>query len=156
MIHVIRDPRDTVASIWDAAQRYGDPWGVIYDRIERAVDKWNAATRTSAAMWGRPRQFFVSYADFTRDPAACLDLIGAATGLPLRPAAPAPTRIATPSEPWKAQAVAGPVGPAPSKWQTALSAGERAVVVRNLCPEALAFLDRVPQLCPPQDQRHVA
>lgn len=156
MIHVIRDPRDTVASIWDAAQRYGDPWGVIYDRIERAVDKWNAATRASAAMMGRPRQVFMSYQQFTENPRAALDHIGQVIGLPDGPASTTQTQIATPSEPWKANALAAPIHPARSKWRRALNEAERAAVEAHLCPQAMAFLDSLTRRSRGEEQRHVA
>ena len=155
MVHLTRDPRDTVAAIWDAAQRYEDPWGVIYDRIERAVDKWNAATRASAAMRGRPRQIFLSYQQFTKYPQAALDRISRTIGLPLALAPSGQPQIATAVEPWKAAALAAPVQPACSKWHSALTAAERARVDQLLCPRALAFLD---SLSPTQqqDHRHVA
>lgn len=162
MIHVIRDPRDTIASIWDAAGRYADPWGVIYDRVERAVDKWNAATRASAAMVGKPRQIFMSYQQFAHSPRAALDTIGQTMGLQPRHTAFCQTQIATPSEPWKAAALAAPVQPAGSKWHSALTQTERALVDQQLCPQAVAFLDQLTRFSPtsPQQQeqehRHVA
>lgn len=156
MIHIIRDPRDTVASIWDAAQRYGDPWGAIYDRIERAVDKWNAATRASAAMAGKPRQIFMSYQQFTEGPPAALACIAQTLGLPDAPAVPAQVQIATASEPWKADALGAPIHPARSKWRTALNDTERAVVEAHICPRAMAFLDRLTRQPQLQEQRDVA
>lgn len=140
-IHVIRDPRDTVASIWDAAQRYGDPWGVIYDRIERAVGKWNAATPASAGMMGAPRQIFMSYQQFTENPCAALDMIGQTIDLQASPALSGTTQIATASEPWKADALGAPIHPARSKWRSALNDAERTAVEAQLCPQAMAFLD---------------
>ncbi len=156
MIHIVRDPRDTVASIWDAAQRYGDPWGVIYDRIERAVDKWNAATRASAAMMGRPRQIFMSYQKFTEPPRAALDMIGQTIGVQASPAPSGIPQIATAAEPWKADALGAPIHPARSKWRSALSAAERAAVEAHLCPQAMAFLDSLTRQSPAEVQRHVA
>lgn len=156
MVHVIRDPRDTVASIWDAAQRYGDPWGVIYDRIERAVDKWNAATRASAAMVGAQGQIFMSYQQFTATPRAALDMIGQTIGLQASPAPTGTPQIATPSEPWKADALAAPIHPARSKWRSALNDAERTAVEAQLCPQAMAFLDSLTRQSPVEAQRHVA
>ena len=156
MIHIIRDPRDTVASIWDAAQRYGDPWGVIYDRIERAVDKWNAATRASAAMVGARRQIFMSYQQFTENPRTALDHIARTIGVPQSPVSAARIRIATPSEPWKADALAAPIHPARSKWRSALTGAERTAVEAQLCPQALAFLDNLTRQPLMEAPRHVA
>lgn len=156
MIHIIRDPRDTIASIWDAAGRYDDPWGMIYDRIERAVDKWNAATRASAAMRGRPRQIFISYQQFTGNSQAALDRISQTIDLPFATTTSGQIQIATPSEPWKADALEAPIHPAGSKWRSALTQAERTVVDAQLCPQAVAFLDSLTRLSPTQEHRHVA
>ena len=156
MVHVIRDPRDTIASIWDAAQHYADPWGIIYDRIDRAVDKWNAATRCSAAMLGMPRQIFLPYQVFTADPQAAVADIARTMGLPCQ-STPGPRPVmATPAEPWKAQALDAPVQPTASKWMSALTAAERRLVTRHLCLVATEFLAQIAPPARTEAQRDVA
>lgn len=131
MIHIIRDAEETVGSIRDAANRFNDPWAIVYDRVERDVDNWNASTAASTAMIGRPRQIFVPYAALTRAPEAVMDRVARLMGLAgVTPAASpvADTAGLTSSrdQQWKKAAVSGAVAPAESKWATALSAEEQA------------------------------
>ena len=136
MIHIVRDPQETIASIWDAARKYHDPWSLIYDRIERAVDIWNSATAASAAMVGRPRQIFLPYETLATSPDRTLELIADMLGLQGRPIASKSLEnsITTEEEAWKAGAVNGAVAPAASKWQSALDDRERALVLSALQP----------------------
>lgn len=134
MIHIIRDAEETVGSIRDAANRFNDPWAIVYDRVERDVDNWNASTAASAAMIGHPRQIFVPYAALTRAPEAVMDhvaqMMGA--GAPPEGAAPAPAAdqpaglTSQRDQQWKQAAVSGAVAPAESKWSTALTGDEQA------------------------------
>ena len=134
LIHVVRDPQQAVASIWDAAAKYRDPWGMIYGRVERAVDTWNAATRSSAAMVGRPRQIFLPYDALAAAPEAVLDAMVARMGVARAGAAAGPAVIATADEAWKSGAVDGAVAPAASKWDTALTGDERARAGAMIAP----------------------
>ena len=129
MIHVIRDPQDTIASMWDMARQFPDTWGALHDRIERPVDYWNANIAGAARMVGQPRQIFVPYEALARAPEAIMDQIAEqlAPGAPRpAPAQAADNQLTKSYEAWKAGAVSGEVKPAASKWMTALSAGERA------------------------------
>lgn len=157
MIHVIRDARDNIGSIWDAAAKYHDPWGMIYDRVERAVDQWNATVDAATCMVGHGRHIFVPYAAIAHAPEAVLDRIadrigyrGTARGMT------APVGMRGEDEAWKTGAVSGQVAPADSKWDTALSDDEKRraeALIRPIPPRlveamaefaALAGLETVP------------
>lgn len=129
MVHIQRDARETIASLWDVACRHPQSWGMNYDRIERAVDNWNASTAASAAMVGQPRQIFIPYAALAARPEAVMEIVAAQ----IRPEAPtgsspikAPVGLANTRESWKADALSGAVKPAASKWMTALDGPTRA------------------------------
>jgi hypothetical protein len=69
-VHVIRNERDNIASLWDAGQRYGS-----FKRrfggsggLARAVAFWNRALESSAAWRGRPNHVFLRYEDLCHDP----------------------------------------------------------------------------------------
>lgn len=134
MIHIIRDAEETVGSIRDAANRFNDPWAIVYDRVERDVDNWNASTAASAAMIGRPRQIFVPYAALTRAPEVVMDHVARVMGAPEDSAPAAQPAVAVQpagitnqrDQQWKQAAVSGAVAPAESKWTTALTAEEQA------------------------------
>ncbi|MBT8154549.1 sulfotransferase [Epibacterium ulvae] len=149
-IHVIRDAQDTVASIWDAAQKYDDPWPIVYDRIERAVDNWNASIADSAGMVGQPRHLFVRYSSLTAQPEAVLDQISQAMGHGTGQAAPdrevrsgqmrsAAGLTSARDQAWKGAATSGQVTPARSKWDSALTPEEqtRASALIQPLPAAL-------------------
>ena len=138
MIHVIREAKDNIASIWDAAQKYDDPWRQVYDRLERAVDNWNAAIADSARMVGRPRQIFIPYAALSRDPDRVLDRIAEQIGIDTSgPASPPVAPVGLTSardQSWKGAAVSGKVAPATSKWDSALTPEEQAHAAPLIAP----------------------
>lgn len=126
VIHIIRGPKQTVASIRDAARRYPDPWAQIFDCVERAVDNWNASVQDSARAVGLPRQIFLSYETLTDAPEPALQTVSARLGLQESHGATyAATGLAEPREVWKSAAIRGQVTQAKSKWATALDAHER-------------------------------
>lgn len=137
MVHVIRNAQDNIASICDAARKYADPWAIIYDCVERAVDNWNASIADSARMVGRERQIFVPYAALSLAPEAVLRLIlekmntfAADPGAQGTSAQMTSTR----DQVWKGEAVGGAVAPAASKWDTALSVEEQATARAMIAP----------------------
>lgn len=68
IIHMIRDGRDVVASIWDRAQRYGDTFSKQRQNPSFGIQRWNRALRESLAYLGQPGHTFVVYEQFVRDP----------------------------------------------------------------------------------------
>lgn len=126
VIHIIRGPKQTVASIRDAAQRYPDPWAQIFDCVERAVDNWNASVQDSARAVGLPRQIFLSYEALTDAPERALRSVESRLGLhENQDETPAKFGLAEPREVWKSAAISGQVKQAKSKWSSALNAQER-------------------------------
>jgi hypothetical protein len=69
-VHVIRDERDNIASLRDAALRFPNfsrRFGGT-DGLARAVAFWNQAVLCSAAWRGLPNHVFLRYEDLCRDP----------------------------------------------------------------------------------------
>ena len=114
VVHVIRSPRQTIASIRDAAHRYPDPWARIFDSVDRAVDNWNAALQDSAKAVGQQRQIFVPYEALVDAPDQVIGHIGRRMGLfPVRaPVKSNGNHLAEPQEGWKQPPIAGPWRPA--------------------------------------------
>ena len=134
-VHVIREARAVIGSIRDAARRYDDPWPLIYDRVERDVDDWNAAVAASARMVGRPRQIFVPYEALAAAPEAVLDEVAGRMGAAAAARPPgAPASMVESREAWKSAAYSDPVRPAASKWDGALTADERARAAALIAP----------------------
>lgn len=151
MIHLLRDPQETVASIRDAAIRYPQSWGVTYASVERAVDNWNASVADATAMLGAPRQIFLPYEAVARAPEAVMDRVARLMGHQ-GPASPLDaSALVTSREGWKAD-VTGSVTPAASKWQTALTPPERQAATALIRPIPAAlhhamipFLNLIPR-----------
>ena len=78
-IHVIRDGRAVVASLWDVHKRYPQVWGKR--SLAECVRMWNKAIAKSASFVGKPNHFFVSYETLTADPERELNLICRFLGL---------------------------------------------------------------------------
>lgn len=130
-VHIVRDGQDNVASLWDAASKYAEPWKALFPTIERAVDQWNSAIGASADMVGRARHVFVPYSTVATMPEESLAQVLTKMGLDAtapvaKPGSPtAPAGLRTESEAWKADAVSSKVVPKVSKWMSALDASER-------------------------------
>jgi Sulfotransferase family len=72
-IHIIRNGRDTVASLVDAATKYPEIWGWPETAsLEYAVQRWNVALRESLQYRGDPRHYVVRYEELVLDPAKVL------------------------------------------------------------------------------------
>lgn len=146
VIHVLREARDVVASIRDAARRYDKPWGATFPNIERAVDRWNKSVADSARWCAdEERNLFLRYEDFAVDAESVYDRIGRFLGVaPVSEEVGAtPTRIAAEGERWKSAALSGPIAPADSKWDTALDKTERAQAEALIAPLPAALERRL-------------
>ncbi|MFT4256494.1 MAG: sulfotransferase [Pseudoxanthomonas sp.] len=72
-IHLIRDGRQVVASLYRAAQRYPD-WRPFLD-LERGVDRWCTAVNESARWQGDARHLHVRYEDLVWHPEQTLQRV---------------------------------------------------------------------------------
>lgn len=149
MIHILRDAEETVGSIRDAANRFADPWAIVYDRVERDVDNWNASVAASAAMIGQPRQIFVPYEAMTRNPAQVMGQIARIMGVGAASVAEPALASLTSSrdQQWKQAAVSGAVQPAASKWTQALTEAERSRARALIRPIPQILVEEMEQFC---------
>lgn len=137
VVHIVRDGRDTVASILDAAKRYERPWRAIYPTIERAVERWNKSMEDSALHAEHPKAIVVPYSLLVRSPDGVVNSVGhfpglsaAKLGLSDNPG----SSLTLPREIWKSGAVKGVVSVPENKWLTVLNESEREAVDRLLRP----------------------
>jgi hypothetical protein len=70
-IHIIRNGRDTVASLIDAARKYPDVWKAPASP-EFAIRRWKVALRESLQYRGDPRHCLVCYEELVSDPVKVL------------------------------------------------------------------------------------
>lgn len=70
-IHVIRNGRDVVASLYDATNRYSDHWGGPRS-IEECVQRWNNDIAISEKLKDSPEHSLVKYEEVIRHPASTL------------------------------------------------------------------------------------
>jgi hypothetical protein len=70
-IHIIRNGRDTVASLVDAARKFPDVWEGPTSP-ELAVRRWNVALRESLQYRGDPQHYLVRYEELVSDPGKVL------------------------------------------------------------------------------------
>ena len=70
-VHTIRDPRDNVASLYDAGQRYADRWK-NRQSLEQCIDTYRNYLGKSQACLSRDsqRHYFVGYEDLIEQPEA--------------------------------------------------------------------------------------
>ena len=71
-IHVLRDGRDTVASLKDIAIRYPDSFWRMFADVDRCIQRWNICVETSMRYLGRSNHYLLRYEDLLKDPEAKL------------------------------------------------------------------------------------
>jgi hypothetical protein len=68
-IHVLRDGRDVVASLYDAAQKYPEVWGRYgYDNIYSCISVYNKCVKESLKYRDSRKHFLVWYEDVIEEP----------------------------------------------------------------------------------------
>ncbi|MES1998845.1 MAG: sulfotransferase [Pseudomonadota bacterium] len=70
-VHIIRNGADTVASLYDAAQKYPAVWSDV-SSAENAVKRWNASLAGSMRYRGNPHHHFVLYENLVKEPEGTL------------------------------------------------------------------------------------
>ncbi len=103
-VHVIRDGRDVVASLVDAALRYPQTWGKFRD-VEAAIELYNRSLAESLKYLTAPGHHFVSYERLLESPEAVGRRLYTALGLTVPSTQPAldavHRRLVRPDEGWK-------------------------------------------------------
>ncbi|MGD2064429.1 MAG: sulfotransferase [Nitrospirota bacterium] len=105
VIHIVRDGREVVASIYDRARRFP----VTFENqtsVDYGIKLWNSTVRESAQFVGQPGNVFVSYERLVETPVDQVDRICRAARLEFRPYGAKPLRkdaYMHSAEEWKAQ-----------------------------------------------------
>lgn len=69
IIHIIRDGKDVVASIYDAAQKYPDTvWGLRYPDLDSCIDIWNKSIQISSKYIDKPNHKLIRYESLVNNP----------------------------------------------------------------------------------------
>jgi hypothetical protein len=85
VLHIVRDGRDVVASLFERARDYPGAFG-RQQGTAFGVRRWNEALRVSHAYLGRPGHSFLTYEELVEDPEAVLRRVCGEVGLPFDPA----------------------------------------------------------------------
>jgi hypothetical protein len=133
-IHIVRDGRDVVASIYDRALKFPQKFGHQRD-LASAVRKWNRALRVSPRYIGRPGHTFVLYEQLVQEPDKVLSRIYHDLGLEYDPCKKDVDEVAhqviMPNQQWVMGAVEPPQ-PMPSKFDQLFDQKTRDWITRRL------------------------
>jgi hypothetical protein len=66
VLHVVRDGRAVVASLWDAAHKY-DRWRAMFPTIDTCIETWNTDIAISRLHVGKTNHFHINYHRFAAD-----------------------------------------------------------------------------------------
>ena len=145
LVHVIRDGRDTVASIRDRAARFPDEFGHQHDPAY-GVRLWNRAVRQALRRASSGRDLVIHYETFATQPGAVLERLCTFLGLGfderMLDQVLESDVYASSEEPWK-DGVATSVRAASSKFGSVFTSGERAWIERRLDWRAYRALCRM-------------
>lgn len=134
-VHIIRDGRDTVASLYAVTRANPGSWGGQWT-IERCIDKWNKAVSASLLHANEENHVVLHYEHLVRAPAEVTAAVW--TFLGLEPIEFAESRrqralksIILDSEPWKKD-VASAIDVRPSRFKSVLNEDQQAMVADRL------------------------
>lgn len=145
ILHIVREGRDTVASIMDAARKYtsfgyrfGDPLG-----LEKSVQYYNRAVKISVRHGNKPHNLIVRYEDLVDYPSLALEPVAkllcidiSSDMLEYRT-----DQIAHTREVWKENSKT--ISVQKSKFDDVLSAKQRAYVEKNIVSADRLFPKRI-------------
>lgn len=105
-IHLIRDGRAVVASLYEVAKRYPKLWSGPYS-IKECITRWNACLADTSKRIGMPNHFVVSYERLLDNPESCLAKLCGFLDVEYEPSmlsdyASVAGKIVTQDERWKA------------------------------------------------------
>jgi len=156
-IHIIRNGKDNVASLYDNARKYPGPgWGQ-YDTVETAVRRWNVAVEETLKYRNDKAHYIVRYEELATNPQKTLEEI--CRFLECRfdkhmisEQAKAASALIEPQEAWKSGNRRKLAGVSPSKFSDLFEADERAYIGNALLPLpplSFAVTGRAAQLSAP-------
>ena len=127
-IHITRNSQDTIASIWDAAQKF-DAWHWVRDNpdpLNRLADFCNNGMQISQRLKDSPSHHVLAYEDLVTDPLSCAKKMARHCGLDFdkNMLSPDMQSITTKSEDWK-PASRSQITPARSKFADVFSREEQ-------------------------------
>ncbi|MEQ8208712.1 MAG: sulfotransferase [Lacipirellulaceae bacterium] len=110
-VHVIRDGRATVASIWEAVKKDYHAWRAAFPTIDSCVTTWNNDLNRTLQQEAHPHHLVLNYHEFCEQPDSYLETVWRWLGLPEAKVLEAPvnstgqsgaTQTVLPYEKWKA------------------------------------------------------
>lgn len=145
-IHLVREGKDVVASLYDVTHRHPEEWGGQRS-VQRCVERWNRDLETTLLYRDRPGHHVVRYEDFVDDPEGVLRDLCAFSGLPftkqmITDRVGSLDRIVSGGEEWK-KGVQGGLARPPSKFDRVFDHEEQDYVRSRLkqIPEGLGRRD---------------
>lgn len=72
IIHILRDGKDVIASLYDLSKRYPNRWGLGYDSLDTCIDYWIQSVEISRKYTQNQNHFIVRYDHLTSQPEYCL------------------------------------------------------------------------------------
>jgi hypothetical protein len=138
-INILRDGRETVASLYGLAVEYPDKFWTKFLDLDLAIEHWNVSLRHTRELVGVPEVMLVRYERLLAETEAVLREICAFTGLPFsremldRRSEVAPALILD-FETWKARVLGAVPASIESRFDQLFDAGQKAYIESRLEP----------------------
>jgi len=138
VIHLIRDGREVVASLHDAAQKYPNThWERYYTSVDNCVKRWNKALSDSLKYIENPKHYFIRYESLIAEPDEALRKVASFADIPfeknmLSRSVAMESKIFTELEPWKLASLQKINRRPESKFIKLFPASEQIRICRNL------------------------
>ena len=136
-VHLIRDGRATVASLYDVARRNPDGTWQRYRSLEYCVDRWNRSVSASLSWRGQPGHHLLRYEHITRDSASAIRGLCESIGLTYLAGARDLAQVPAfyqPHETWKASATLEVYDYGLAKYEQLFDPGQRRRIEAGLRP----------------------
>lgn len=115
-IHILRNGKDTIASIYELGNKYPETWGRWYRSLDRSIQRWVTDVRISIKYSTNEKHRLVRYEELIQNPKIVLENLCDFIGVPfeenmLADHLKSADQIILEKEPWKAS-VKEPIWPA--------------------------------------------
>ena len=134
-IHMVRSGPDTIASIFEATQKFDRPWKKHHPDLESCISRWISSVRITLDCLGRPGHFVLTYEDLVSRPREVLAGVCAALGVEYDPAMMADreqgaANLIKPFEDWKQNVLAPVANANGTKFEKLFGPDERALITK--------------------------
>lgn len=141
-IHILRQGKDVVASLYEATHNYPQYWGGKPFSIDKCIDQWNTSIEISQCYQNHPQHLLVSYENLVDSPEAILKNLCSFLSISfdncmIENRAIAAKNLVLKQESWKDSVNQPIVKTAHSKFERLFDSAQQLYIENNISPQCV-------------------